>query len=207
MDKKSLIIAIIAVLAIAGATIRLVSSGSDGSSKLNAKPFEYLGSVAGEETAKVLGNQGTVVVVVEVIEGMQNPANESQVKGFKAGLAKTKGVTLKEVKELKRDMSGDPRLWPEGRAAQVAGFGTGVGAVVLFGNFPQTLPPADLAALKGGSAKLVVVSSASPTVDALVAQGVIRTAIVTRVPPKPAIGDKDTPAQWFERTYTVLKAP
>lgn len=207
MDKKSLIIAIIAVLAIAGGTIRLIISQSDGSSKMNAKPFEYLGFVAGEETAKLLGNQGTVVAVVEVIEGMQNPANEAQIKGLKAGLAKSKGVTLKEVKELKRDMSGDPRFWPEGRAAQIAGFGTGVSAVVLFVNFPQALNPPEVAALKGSSAKLIAVTGGSPTLDTLVNQGVVRVAIASRMPPKPAASGKETPAQWFERVYTILRAP
>lgn len=207
MDKKSLIIAIVAVLAIAGAAVRLVTSQSEGSSKLNTKPFEYLGSVAAEETAKLLANQGTVVAVVEVIEGMQNPANDAQIKGLKAGLAKAKGVTLKEVKEFKRDMSGDPRFWPEGRAAQVAGLGTGASAVVLFVNFPQALNPPDLAALKGSSAKLVAVTGASPTLDALVNQGVVRVAIANRVPPKPATSDKESPAQWFERVYAVSKAP
>ncbi len=206
MDKKTLSIAVIAVLAIIGATIRLVTSQSDGSSKVNLKPFEYLGSVAAEETVKLLNSQGSVVAVVEVIEGMQNPGNEAQVKGLKAGLAKAKGVTLKEVKELKREMSGDPRFWPEGRAAQIASLGSGASAVVLFVNFPQTLPPPDVAALKGSGAKLLVVSGASPTVDLLVAQGVIQVAIMNRVPSKSASSTSEKPAQWFERAYTVVRA-
>ncbi|MEN9575314.1 MAG: hypothetical protein RL514_3169 [Verrucomicrobiota bacterium] len=207
MDKKTLTIAILAVLAIVGAAVRLATSQSDGTSRVNLKPFEQLGSMAAAEAAKALNSQGTVVVVVEVIEGVKNPANEAQVKGFKAGLGKSKGVTVKEVKELKRDMSGDPREWPAGQAAQIAGFGAGAGAVVLFINFPQSLSPADVATLKGSGAKLVVISGQSPLLASLVTQGIVRAAIVARTPPQPAPSGPESPAVWFERVYTVLRTP
>lgn len=207
MDKKTLIIAALAVLAIAGATVRLVSSNSEGTSRVNLKPFEQLGVAAAEEAAKALNQSGSLVVVMEVMDGVKNPANDSQLKGLKTGLAKSKGVTLKAVKELKRDMSGDPREWPVGRAAEIASLGTGAGAVLLFVNFPQALAPADLTALKGGSAKLVVVSGATPALESLVTQGTVRTAIVSRTPPAPAPSGPESPAQWFARVYTVLRAP
>ncbi len=207
MDKKTLIIVVLAILAITGATVRLATSNSEGASRVNLKPFEQLGAAAAEETAKVLNNQGTVVVVMEVIEGVKSPLNEAQIKGLKAGFAKSKGVTLKAVKELKRDMSSDPREWPAGRAAEITSLGAGASAVVLFVNFPQVLPPPDAAALKGGSAKLVVISGATPMLESLVAQGAVRVAIATRTPPRPAPGGSESPAQWFDRVYSVLRAP
>lgn len=207
MEKKTLIIAVIAVVAIVGATLRLVNSNSEGTSRGNPKPFELLGASAAEEAAKLLNGNGKVVVVMETLEGTKNPNNESQVKGFKTGLVKNKGVTLKEVKELKRDMSGDPRLWPDGQADQIANLGDGAGALVLFFNLPQTLPPKDIATLKGSKAKILMVGTQSPLVDSLVASGVIQVAIVGRTPPKPAPSGTETPAQWFARVYTVLKAP
>jgi len=207
MDKKTIIIAVIAILAIAGASFRLISSRSDGSSRVNLKPYEQLGAAAAEETAKVLNNQGSVVVVVEGIEGVASPNNEAQIKGFKLGLGKVKGVTLKEVKELKRDMSGDPREWPAGRAAQIASMAAGAGAVVLFVNLPQSLPAPDLAALKGGPAKLVVVGTQSPLLQNLVSSGVVKVAIVARTPPSPAPSGPESPVQWFARVYQVIQAP
>lgn len=207
MDKKSITLAIIAVLAIIGATVRLVTSQSDGKPRANLKPFEQLGAAAAEETAKLLNNQGSVVVVVEVLEAMKSPNNDAQIKGFKSGLARTKGVTLKEVKEIKRDMSGDPREWPAGQAAQIASFGASASAVVLFVNFPQALPPGDVASLKGSSAKILVVGTQSKLLDGMMAQGIVRVAIVGRTPPKPAPSTPENPAQWFDRVYTVLRAP
>ena len=205
MNKKTLVLAIVAVLAIVGGAVRLATSQSDGSSRVILKPFEQLGAEAAEETAKLLNQQGTVVIVVEVLAGMKNSNSDAQVKGFKTGLNRAKGVTLKEVKEFKRDMASDPREWPPGQAAQVAG--AGAGAVVFLGNFPQSLSPSDVATLKGNTAKLVVVSAPSPLLASLVTQGIVRTAIVSRTPPGPAPSGPESPAAWFERVYTVLRAP
>lgn len=207
MDKKSFIVAVVALVAVIGATIRLVGFGSGSSTLGNPKPFEFLGASAAAAAAKLLNGNGSVVVVLETLEGTKNPNNEAQVKGFKAGLAKNKGVTLKEVRELKRDMSGDPRFWPEGQARQIASFGDGVGVIVLFLNFPQTLPPNDIAALKASNAKILLVASQSPLVDTLVASGVVKLAIVSRSPPPPATNGTESPGQWFGRVYTELKAP
>ncbi|MFM8470192.1 MAG: hypothetical protein ACKODH_09515 [Limisphaerales bacterium] len=200
MDKKTIIIAVVAVLAILGA-----AACSKESSRANLKPFEQVGAAGAEEVAKVLNNQGTVIVVTEAIEGVANPNNEAQLKGFKAGLAKAKGVTLKEVKELKRDMSGDPREWPAGRVGEIANLASS--AVVLFINLPQTFPARDVAVLKGAKGKLVVIGTQSPQLDAAVNSGVVQAAIVARTPPPPAPSGAESPAQWFARVYTVLRAP
>lgn len=207
MDKKTLIIAIVAVLAIAGSVFHLVRSNSGGSPRASMKPFEHLGSAAAAETAALLNNQGDVVLVVETMGNTKSPNAEAQVKGFKAGLGKAKGVTLKAVKELPRSMSEDPRLWPAQHATQLVGMGAGAKALVYLGSFPQSLPPNDIATLKGSQASLVVVGTQSPMINSLVNSGVIRLAIVGKTPPPPAPAGTETPAQWFARVYAVLKAP
>lgn len=206
MDKKTLIIAIVAVLAIAGSVVHLMRSNSADSPRASMKPFEYLGSAAAAETATLLNNQGDVVVVVETMGDTKNPNAEAQVKGFKAGLGKVKGMTLKAVKELPRSMSEDPRLWPAQHAAQLVGMGAGAKAVVYLGSFPEALPPNDIATLKGSSAGLVVVGTKSPMVQTLVNSGVIRLAVVGRIPPPPPPGGPESPPQWYARVYEVLKA-
>jgi len=206
MDKKPLLLALVAVLAIAGSVFHLVRSDSGDSAGVNVKPFEYLGSMVATETATLLNNSGTVVLVVETMDGLKGPNVEAQVKGFKAGLAKSKGVTLKEVKELSRSMSEDPRLWPAQHAAQLVGMGAGAKAVVYLGSFPEALPPNDIATLKGSPAGLVVVGTKSPMVQTLVNSGVIRLAVVGRIPPPPPPGGLESPPQWYARVYEVLKA-
>jgi len=207
MEKKQLILIMVAALAIIGSVARLIITRSDGSSRGNPLPYGHLGTVVGEETVKLLGGKGSVVVVLEVIEGVKNPNNDDQVKGFKAGLAKSKGVTLKEVKELKRDMSNDPRFWPEEQAARIVSMGAGADAVVLFVHFPSTLPAKDIAALKDSKKAILAVTTQSPLLDSLIGAGAIRAAVAIRIPPKPLPAGKENPAQWFDRVYTVLKAP
>ena len=208
MDKKFISIAIIAIAVVVGATIRLVRFNSEGASRANPKPFELLGASAATAVVKLLNENGSVVVVLETMEGIKNSNNEAQVKGFKAGLAKSKGVTIREVKELRRDMSGDPRFWPEGQARQIASLGDGVGAIVLFFNIPQDLSPNDIAALKESKAKILIVGGVqSPLVNTLVTSAVIQVAIVARTPPPPVPSDTETMEQSFARVYTELNAP
>ncbi len=207
MDKKAAVIALVALLAIAGGVFRVARSQSEATPRANPKPFEQLGVAVAEETAKVLASQGSVVLVVETMDGAKIPNLDAQINGFKTGLAKVKSVSLKAVKELSRSMTEDPRAWPQQQAAQLVGYGVGAKALVFFGSFPSSLSPGDLATLKGSQVSLVVVGPQSPLIESLVKSGVIRVAIVGRVPPKPAPNGTETPAQWFDRVYAVLKAP
>lgn len=207
MQQKTVILAIVAVLAILGSVARLVITRSPSAPRANLKPFEQLGVAAAEETVKLLKNLGTVVVILETLDGVISSSAEAQIKGFKATLAKHSGLTLKEVKEFQRDSSSDLGVWPAGQAGKFASLGSGANALVLFANLPQSLGPEDLAALKESKAKFLVVGTKSPLLDSLMAEGVIPVAIVGRTPPKPAPTNPETPQQWFDRVYTVLKSP
>jgi hypothetical protein len=204
MGNKNTLVAVGAVLAILGSLTYLYFTEFRTGPKLNPKPFENLGLTAAEETAALLGGQGRVVVVTEVIEIAKNPNLDAQVAGFKAGLGK-KGVTLKEVKEIKRPPSEDPRLWPAGQAAQIAQVADGASAVVLFMSLPAQLSKEDVTALQGIKTKLIAVTAQSPTLKPLLQQGILHLAIVNRFPPKPAPAGKETPRQWFDRVYMLAK--
>ncbi|MEQ2007460.1 MAG: hypothetical protein ABMA26_11735 [Limisphaerales bacterium] len=205
MGNKNTLIAASAILAILGSITYLYFAEFRGGPAQNMKPFENLGYTVAEETAALLGNQGRVVVVTELMEVQKSPNAEAQIKGFKAGVAKKRGVTLTELKELKRSMDGDPRLWPAGHAEQLVKMGEGSAAVVFFGSLPQEMARGDLALLKGSASKLVFVTAQSPVLKPLLQQGIVHLAVVSRFPPKPAPSGKETPRQWFDRVYMVVK--
>lgn len=206
MGNKNNLTAVGAILAILGSLTYLYFTEFRSGPKVNLTPFESLGSVVADETATLLGNQGRVIIVTELIEVQKSPNLEAQISGFKAALGKKGGVTLKEVKEIKRPPSDDPRLWPAGQAAQIAQMSEGASATVLFMSLPAQLSREDLAAFKGIKGKLVAVTGQSPTLKPLLQQGVIHLAIVNRFPPKPApTSGKESPRQWFDRVYMVVK--
>ena len=205
MGNKNTVIAVGAVIAILGSLTYLYFTEFRRGPTVNLKPFESLGYTVAEETAALLGNQGRVVVVTEVIEVVKSPNAEAQIKGFKAGLAKKSGVTLKEVAEIKRPPSDDPRLWPAGQSGKIASLGDGASATVLFMSLPMQMSKDDVAALKEAKTKFVVVTAQSPTLKPLMQQGIIQLAIVNRFPPKPAPAGKETSREWFDRVYMVVK--
>lgn len=203
MGNKNTLVAAGAILAILGSLTYLYFTEFRTGPTVNRTPFETLGSVTAEETATLLGNQGRVVVVTELVEVQKSPNLDAQVHGFKSSLGKKGGVTLKEVKEIKRPPSDDPRQWPAGQAAQIAQAAEGANATVLFMSLPAQLSREDLAAFKSIKGKLVAVTGQTPTLKPLLQQGVLHLAIVNRFPPKPAPSGKETPRQWFDRVYFI----
>lgn len=202
--NKNTLLAAGALLAIVGSLTYLYFNQFGGGSKMNLKPLESLGFIVAEETAKLLNQQGQVVLVGEMGEtAVRTPHFEAQIKGFKAVLAKQSGVTLKEAKDLPRSMDGDPRLWPVGHAEQLVKLGAGAGALVFFGGLPQEFTAAELAALKQSQCKLVFVTVQTPSLKPLLQQGLLHLAIVNRIPPQPAPSRGETPRQWFDRVYLI----
>ena len=204
MENKNTTLGVVAVLAIVASLTYLYFTQFSGPPKVNLTPFENLGYVVAEETAKLLNNQGRVLVVSEVFEAMKSPNTDAQVKGFKAGLAKSSGVQLKEAKEFKRSMSDDPQNWPDGQAAVFVNMGDNASATVLFVGLPQNLSKDDIAALKESKSKLIVVGGQSPTLKTLLKDGVIHLAIVNRFPPAPTPSGSEKPREWFDRVYMVV---
>ncbi|NBV23279.1 MAG: hypothetical protein EBS05_15330 [Proteobacteria bacterium] len=202
MQKNPNLVAILALLATVGALAFLYFTQFAGPPKANLKPFEMLGEMVATETAKLLGGSGSVVVVMESFDQVVSKSAEPQLKGFKAGLAKAKGVTLKGVEYYKHAEGEDVSRWPAGLAAKLAAMGQGASATVLFVALPQSLSAEEIAALKSSTSKLVLVGGAVPLVKPMLTQGVFQIAIVNRFPPKPA-PKSETAAEWFNRAYLV----
>jgi len=205
MEKKPLLLTAVAILAGIAALAFGYSRLAGGSPSANLKPLEYLGQQAGEETARLLSNQGKVVAIWERFEGRPNPNAEAQLKGFKTVMDRNKGLTLTESKEFVRALSDDPRLWPAGQAASFVKMGAGADAVVLFVTMPMSLSPEDVSALKASQTKFVIVGGQSPILSSLIEQKAVQLAIVNRIPPKPAGAGPETPVQWYDRVFMVVK--
>lgn len=202
--NKNTLLATAAILAIAGALAFLYSK-QFGGAKMSLKPLESLGFVVAGEAATLLNQRGSVLLVTESGESSKNPTVEAQINGFKAGLAKSPGITLKGQQELKRHPEDGLQTWPVGQAERIAGLGNGADAVVLFLAIPQEVSREEIATLKESKGKLVFVTALTPALKTLLQQGAIHLGIVNRGSPQPAAAGSETPRQWFDRVFMVVK--
>lgn len=204
MENKHSTLALIAILATIG-SLAYLGYTQFGGRKMSLQPLETVGEMVARETAALLNHSGPVVVVMGSTEGIPMPGLESQMKGFKAGLAKTRGVTLKGVRQFQLPEGESGQQWPPGQAERLLSFGEGAAALVLFVNLPQTLSPEDLAVLKEAKSKVVFVSGFTPAVKPVLLQGGARLVIVNRFPPPLPPAGAETPEQWFKRLYIAAK--
>ena len=93
MDKRSkdMIVGSLAVAAVA-ASIYFAFPGR--SKKVNLGTYEVLGAVTADETAKLLGNKGQVLVLARDTGEDKNPSVEAELMAFEQALKKHTGLSL-----------------------------------------------------------------------------------------------------------------
>src|SRR5437870_6955052 len=85
---------IIASLAVGTATVSLYFAFAGRSQKINLDPYEVLGAITAEETAKLLGNKGQVLVMAPDTGVNKNPSVEAELKAFQQTLKKQRNVSV-----------------------------------------------------------------------------------------------------------------
>src|SRR5437867_4783782 len=91
MNKKTGLNAI-AVLGILGASSFLVLTRREPKIELN--PYQALGAVAAEETIKLMGDKGQIVVIAQDTSEIEMPALTAQLKAFQSTTRKKAKVTV-----------------------------------------------------------------------------------------------------------------
>ncbi len=216
MSKRTIIMVLVVLVILSLAATLYFKRGSGG----NLESFEVLGEVTAQETAKLIGGSGQLVIVVSDLGGDQNQVQEAQVNGFLKGLKAKKGITVAATERIdllppqSGNKPGKLRFFEPnslksqnsepGQLGQIANNYAQAKAVVAF----TVLPPlngADITALKRRGAKLVVVSEYRETYKTLFSEQVLHLAIVPRWEPLPETGKKpQTSRDWFDRSYTVI---
>src|ERR1035438_3324323 len=82
MDKRTKDI-IVATLAVGAAAVSIYFARAGRSQKINLNTYDVLGAVAAEETAKLLGNKGQVLVMARDTGANKNPSVEAELKAFR----------------------------------------------------------------------------------------------------------------------------
>jgi len=218
MNKKTGIILVLAAALIAiGATIYF-KRGSKGDV---LKPFQALGTVAAQQTAKLLDDQGLIVLVVPDFAGTPNPSFDAQMSAFKSEIQKHPGINIigtetiriglpetagksKTLKFIEPSATRGPIGPQPGQLGELVANYSTAKAIVYFVDLPD-LNSGDVAALKQQGTKLIAVSDWRPTYKSLFADNLLQLSLVPR--PQPETGKKPRNMKdWFDQSYEVVTA-
>jgi len=194
---------IVLILALGGAVVSLYSGFTRGSPSIDLDPYQIRGAVVAEETAKLLGNQGQVVVVASE---MKSASLEAELKVFSQALKKIPGLSVLPPQRLKlTPMMMTSGAVPPDELARTLQSHPNLGAVVLYFAFPE-LADQDLEALKRSGAKFVVVSGYRPGYQRLLERQAIDIAILPRSAALPAMATQKprTLRERFNQEYVIL---
>jgi ABC-type sugar transport system substrate-binding protein len=205
MDKPTRDIAV-GSLAIGAAVLSLYLGFRPRGPKLDLNTYEVLGAVTAEETAKLVGGQGRVMVMARDTGPARNPSAEAELGAFQKTLKKHAGLSLvtERIPVTPMLMMATGGSVPPGQFLKALQTHANLGAIVLFFGFPQ-LDEAELEALKQSGVKTVVVSSPRPAYKQLLERQAIQLAIVPRAGASPPRAQApQTLRQRFDQEYTLL---
>jgi len=197
-----------AAILVVAAAASLYFAFADRSPKINLDTYDVLGAVTAEETAKLLGNKGQVLIMVRDTGADKNPSVEAELKAFQQTLKKHGGLSVitERVEVTPMLMMSTGGGVPPDRFLKACRTHPDVAAVVLFFGFPE-LADGEIAALKQSGVKIVVVSSLRPGYQRLLERQAIHLAIVPRRDaPTPTSQEPRTLRDRFDREYVVMTA-
>jgi hypothetical protein len=176
--------------------------------KVDLGTYEALGAVTAEETARLLGDKGRVLVVARDTGVDKIPSVEAELQSFQRTLKQHKGVDpiLERFEATPMQMMATGGSVPPDRLAQALAKHNDVHALVLFCGLPA-VPESDMDDMRKRGIKIVVVSSFRPDYPQLLDQRLIHLAIVPK--PEGPPPDAPSPRNWrerFDQEFAVLSA-
>jgi hypothetical protein len=208
MNKRSKRI-FVAVIAVTAAVISVYFAMSGSSQKIDLDPYNALGAVTAEETAKLIGNKGQVLVMVRDMGANKNPSVEAELKAFQQTLKGQKGISvlIERIKITPVQMMATGGGVPPDKFLSALGTHSGLSALVLFMGFPQ-LADSELEVLKKSGAKTVVACPLRPGDQQLIERDIVNVALVPRPDDPPAGAPVPrTLRERFDRDFVILTPP
>lgn len=204
VEKKS-ILATIALLALIAAAVVVLVNQTQRGPKTSLKPYQALGAVTAEETAKLVGNHGLIAVIAEDFGRYNMAWVKVQMSSFKSTLEKN-GVALAKIeKVIHPELSeGQGQAFTAEVLLRLIQNHPPISGVVIFAALPP-FSDQDLSRLQRYGKKIVVVSKTAIGYRTLLESGVIHVAIITR-PEAPSDPEKKpkTPRDLFDKEYVVV---
>jgi hypothetical protein len=197
---------IVGTLAVGAAAIAIYFALAGRSQKINLDLYDVLGAVTAEETARLLGNKGQVLVIARGAGADKNPSVEAELKAFQQTLKSQKGMSvITEMMQVSpNQMMATGGGVPPEQFLKALETHANLGAVVLFMGFPQ-LTDSDLEGLKKSGVKIVVAGALRPGDRQLIERQAIHLAIVPRSDsPSPGAPAPRTVRERFDQEFTII---
>jgi hypothetical protein len=200
---KQALIAASAILAIMASAAWIYWS-QFGSAKQNVALHQAVGQVMAEETARLAGRLGKIVVVT--VDNHTAPELKIQIAAFKKHLKLLGGITIKDIVVL--DPGENLKYRPGAglstkRFLKIVRKYSGADAIVSFVGAPA-LTDQDLAQTKTMPKFIAETHSPEKLVD-LLQKKILLSAIVPRYEfPAPGPRNPKTSRQWFDRYFQIL---
>lgn len=195
-------------VALGAAAIAIYFALFGRSPKIELGAYEALGAVTAEETAKLVGGRGKVMVIARDTGPDKIPSVESQMTTFERTLRARGGLTqvTKRFQATPMTMMATGGGVPPDHLASALQAQPDAAALVLFCGLPP-LADADLEALRKRGVKIVVVSSFRPDYADLLERQVIHLVITPRPEgPPPDAKPPRTLRERFDQEYAILTA-
>ncbi|HEY5911143.1 MAG TPA: hypothetical protein VJA21_11120 [Verrucomicrobiae bacterium] len=199
---------VVACLLLGVIAVSLYFGAGGRSQKIDLGPYNALGAVTAEETARLIGNKGQVLLLVPDTGPDKNPSVEAEVQTFQQALKKQRGLTLvvDRVPVTPMLMMATGGGVPPEQLFRSLEAHPNSGALVLLFRFPQ-LADDQIELLKKKDLKIVVVSSFYPDYQRLLDSQTIHLAIAPRQDaPEPGGPAPRTLRERFDQDYTIFRA-
>jgi len=198
------LLGIIALLVIIGSIASILLRQCGSTQRVDRDRLRVIAEVAAQETIRLVGHSGRVVVLVWGAEGHRPPAVDEQVKTFRQTLNRESRVVLDAVEGI---TSADPyaevvlQLDPLLKVMQKH---PGVDAIVSFIDL-QKWNPGDYQKFPTPRPKIVALTYGQLDIESLMRNNIVQVFIQPRTEPPPASAPPEKSArEWFDRHYQVI---
>ena len=192
---------------IAAAAAWTFTKPTDGR-KIDLNPYKALGFVAADETSKLLGHHGSIILVIPDPGDEPDPVMEAQLSSFRSGLKEAGKVVAQLVETVKMDPFLSMRTggsMPPEQFMDMLKRHPKAAAFVLFIGFPGLSGP-EVSQLRSHPAKRIAISATLPNYHELIQSGALHMAIVPRNRPADEIvPEAKSRREAFDQEYSILR--
>jgi hypothetical protein len=200
------IIASVVAIIVASIILVIYFTRSGSLSRASLAPFTALGQVTAEETAKLLGNRGRIIVVTQDVHQPGAPAVlEGELKAFHETIKKQPDLTLvgTETVRINPDVPSEQGLSADLYSSLLQKYPDLDAIVSLVG--PPSLTRQQIQGLPQKLPKCVAVSLGDAPLRNLFRADVVQVAIVNRLDATPPSAKKPASArEAFEQLFQVV---